>query len=209
MWSVRALRAGPDCSKDKIENWSTRFCVKTLILSEENFMGAMGNNFRTGRFYPDVTRRLAAFDSLLPMSPTRVALGVRDYGSVWTSAFHYMPQVGKKAPPTEQARDALMNNRRGWGDIVEDVGSVWPDTPFLMWQQEHLKDDLATICAAITGLSPDQITVPSGRINARKQSTLRPDLFSNEDRENLSHRYERHIRHMKEAEVAHWAGGQE
>jgi hypothetical protein len=182
--------------------------VKTLILSEENFMGSMGNNFRTNRFYPDAARRLAAFDSLLPMSPSRIAMGVREYGSVWTSAFHYLPQVGKKAPPAEQARDALMNDRRGWGDVVRDVDAVWPDTPVLMWQQEHLKDDLADICAAITGLPIDQIVVPSGKINARKDSTPRPDLFSDEDSKHLAHRYNRHIRRMKKAEVATWAGGQ-
>ena len=181
--------------------------VKTLILSEENFMGSMGNNFRSNTFYPDVARRLAAFDSLLPASPDRIAMGVREYGSVWTSAFHYLPQVGKTAPPMQAARDALIEDRRGWGEVVQDVSAVWPDTRLLMWQQEHLADDLAQICAAITGLSPDQIDVPKGKINARKAKTPRPELFSAEDRKLLLHRYRRHIRRLKEADVATWAGG--
>jgi len=183
--------------------------VKTLILSEENFMGSMGNNFRSNRFYPDVARRLAAFDSLLPASPKRIAMGVREYGSVWTSAFHYLPQVGKTAPPMQAAREALIEDRRGWGDVMQDVRSVWPDTSLLMWQQEHLADGLADICAAITGLTPDQIEVPKGKINARKAKTPRPELFSDEERKLLLHRYRRHVRRMKEADIATWAGVQE
>ena len=181
--------------------------ITTLILSEENFMGSMGNNFRTMRFYPDVARRLAAFDSLLPMSPRRVALGVREYGAVWSSAFHYLPQVGKASPPAQEASDALMSDRRGWGEVVADVNTVWPDTQILMWQQEHLSSDITEICAAITGLSVDQIVVPEGKINARKDSTPHVDVFSAEDQKHLSHRFNRHIRRMKDAQVAVWAGG--
>lgn len=180
--------------------------VKTLILSEENFVGSMGNNFRQRKFYPDVAQRLAAFDSLFPMSPKRIALGVREYGSVWTSAFQYLPQSGKKAPNLDHARKTLLNNRRGWPEVADAVKHVWPDTPLMMWQQEHLATESAQICAAIAGLDPDQIVVPDGKINARKKQTPRPAVFDDAERKSLKHRYNRHLRRMKEGGVAHWAG---
>ncbi|MBU2993909.1 hypothetical protein Q4555_11250 [Octadecabacter sp. 1_MG-2023] len=182
--------------------------VNTLVLSEENLMGSMGNNFRSGVFYGDVAQRLAAYDSLLPQSPDRIAMGVRDYGAVWTSAFHYLPQVGKSAPPRETARDTLLDSRRGWPEVVRDVAKIWPDSPMLLWQQEDLEAQTVQICAAITGLDADQVVVPDGKINARKAKTPRPDVFDPEERKHLTHRYNRHLRRLRKTDGVNWAGGQ-
>lgn len=179
--------------------------VHTLILSEENLMGGMRNNFRSKRFYPDVARRLAAFDSLLPASPKKIALGVRDYGAVWTSAFHYLPQAGQAAPPVETIHPVLLNDKRGWPEVVDDVQHVWPDTDVLMWRQEDLADNTRQICAALSGLDPDMIVVPDGKINARKDKTPRPPLFTDEERKHLSQRYKRHIRRLGAVEAVQWA----
>ena len=180
--------------------------ARALILSEENFIGSMGNNFRTGTFYGDVARRLAAFDSVLPMSPRRVALGVRDYGSVWTSAVHYLPQVGKEAPDLASARAVLMNDKRGWPDLVAAIKSVWPDSGIVMWRQEDLAGHAAAICADLLALPRDQIVLPEGRVNARTARTPRPEVFSAADRKHLTHRYNRHVRRMEEDPVVQWLG---
>jgi hypothetical protein len=180
--------------------------VKTLILSEENLMGGMRNNFRKGRFYPDVARRLAAFDSVLPASPSVVALGVRDYGAVWTSAFHYLPQAGQAPPPVESIHPVLLEDKRGWIDVVKDVQDVWPDTQVLMWRQEDLADQARQICSTLSGLDADMIVVPDGRINARKAKTPRPDVFSDLERKQLSNRYKRHLKRLNDVSNVTWVG---
>ena len=180
--------------------------IKTLILSEENFMGGMRNNFRLGGFYPDVAKRLAAFDSLMPMSAAKIAMGVRDYGAVWTSAYHYLPQSGHTPPPVDTVRDALLKDKRGWPEVAGTVHDVWPDASLIMWRQEDLSTDIAQICAAITGLDADMIVVPEGRINARKDETPRPDVFSEDERKHLTHRYNRHVRRLKGDAGLIWAG---
>lgn len=179
--------------------------VHTLILSEENLMGGMRNNFRTKRFYPDVMRRLSAFDSLLPASPSRVALGVRDYGAVWTSAYHYLPQAGQAAPPVDAIRPVLLKDRRGWPEVVGDVHAVWPDTEVLMWRQEDLADRTRRICADVSGLPEDMIVVPDGKINARKPKTARPPVFDESERKHLSQRYNRHIRRLSDVPSVRWS----
>ncbi|MDG1406314.1 MAG: hypothetical protein P8Q50_00430 [Octadecabacter sp.] len=179
--------------------------VKTLILSEENLMGGMRNNFHTKYFYPNVARRLAAFDSLLPAPPIKVALGVRDYGAVWTSAFHYLPQAGQSAPPVESIRPVLPGDKRGWPEVVDDVQSVWPDTSILMWRQEDLVTSTRDICAALSGLDAGMIVVPGGKINACKSETPRPPVFSDDERIHLSHRYKRHLRRLRDAVSVQWA----
>ncbi|MCF2871940.1 hypothetical protein L0664_12750 [Octadecabacter sp. G9-8] len=179
--------------------------VKTLIMSEENLMGGMRNNFRTKRFYPQVVRRLAAFDSILPTSPKTVALGVRDYGAVWTSAFHYLPQAGQAAPPVDTIRPVLLDDKRGWPDVVEDVGAVWADADILMWRQEDLGTNTREICAALSGLDDDMIVVPDGKINARKDDTPRPTVFSDDEKKHLSQRYKRHMRRLSDVPSVRWA----
>jgi hypothetical protein len=179
--------------------------VKTLILSEENFIGGMRKNFRSGVFYPDVAQRLAAFDSLLPMSPKAIALGVRDYGLVWTSAYHYLPQSGHLLPPVDTVRSALLDHDRGWPEVVEAVQDVWPDTQIIMWRQEDLEANTGNICARLTGVAPELIVIPEGKINARTETTPRPAVFSEDERKHLRRRYRQHIKQLEENPAVHWA----
>lgn len=182
--------------------------IKTLILSEENFIGGMSNNFITGGFYLDVARKLAAYDSLLPMSPTRVALGVRDYGSVWTSAYHYLPQTGRPVPDLDLARMVLLDDKRGWPEVAQGARGVWPDSELLMWQQEHLSRDVAAICGQIMGVDPALVVTPEGKVNPRKSKTPKPDVFSPDERKHLTHRYNRHLRRMRNDGIGVWVGGE-
>jgi hypothetical protein len=182
--------------------------IRRLILSEENFIGGMRNNFQTGVFYPDVAHRLASFDSLLPMSPKQVALGVREYGAVWTSAYHYMPQSGRGVPDIAQARTPLLDRKRGWPQVADAAREIWPDAEMMMWQQEHLEMSGAQICAQIMGLTPDQIFMPSEKVNARKPTTERPEVFSAKEQKQLSQRYNRHLRQMRFAGDSLWVGGE-
>ena len=181
--------------------------VRTLILSEENFIGGMRNNILTGVFYPDVAHWLASFDSLLPMSPMRVTLGVRDYGAVWTSAYHYLPQSGRDVPDIARVRATLMDNKRGWPQVANAAREVWPDADLMMWQQEHLALSGAQICAQIMWISAEQIVIPNGNVNARKSTTARPTVFSSKERKGLSNRYNRHLRRMQSAGDCLWVGG--
>lgn len=179
--------------------------VKTLILSEENMMGGMRNNFRTGTFYGDVGRRLAGFDSVLPASPRRVALGVREYGAVWTSAYHYLPQSGHTPPPAALVREAMMDSPRGWPDVVADVQKLWPDAEVVIWQQERLNNRLSEICGRISGLPHDLFSAPKERINARVEPEQQDDLFSPEDRKHLRQRYNRHMAQLRDQGDVVWA----
>lgn len=177
--------------------------ITRLILSEENFMGGMRNNFNTGTFYPDVARRLASFDSLLPTSPKIVALGVRDYGAVWTSAYYYQAQVGKEPPEAQSIHDVLLDSRRGWPEVIAAIQEVWPDTEILLWRQEDLAQGAAAVCAALTGLEAGQISVPGEQVNARRK-TAQPPLFTQAEAKHLSQRYTRHIRRLKEQPGLRW-----
>ncbi|WP_281983292.1 hypothetical protein [Thalassorhabdomicrobium marinisediminis] len=181
--------------------------ARRLILSEENFIGGMRNNFRTGIFYPGVARRLTALADVLPMVPQQIALGIRNYGEVLTSAYHYLPQAGQAAPQEEKLRDGILADKRGWPNVVEDVAQVWPDARILVWTQEDLSRDLAKVCAAVADLDAAAITVPEGRINALKPSTPKTPLFDAQEARHLTHRYNRHRRRLRSDPRVQWIGG--
>lgn len=183
--------------------------TKRLILSEENFLGGMRRNLFAGTFYRDVVRRLSALDRVLPQHPVHVAMGLRNYGSVWTSAYHYTAQQGKKLPTVAQAKGELLTKKRGWPDVMEDVRRVWHDTGLIVWQQESLADNLPWIGSAIVGLPPDAVVVPDGKINARKKDGGRPDLFDADETRHLTHRYNRHLRRMRADPSLQWAKREE
>jgi len=161
-----------------------------LVLSEENLLGTMRSNMSQSGFYPDVAQRLRAYGQVLPQAPRRVALGLRDYGAVWSSAFHYSRQLGHAMPDRDVVRAVMLEGRRGWIDIIQDVYSVWPDAEIYIWQQEDLHDHGASICAGLLGLSVDQVTVPAVRINGLKAGAQRKPLFSEGERRVLRARYE-------------------
>lgn len=173
--------------------------VEHLVISEENLMGTMRTNMGQSIFYPDVARRLAAYATVLPKPPTRVAIGVRDYGSVWSSAFHYIPQAGKEPPSREAARAVLLDSNRGWTDIIAEVYSVWPDVEIYVWQQEDLEDHAAFICAGLLEVPEDKITLPEARVNRLEASQDRTPLFDAQERAMLTQRYRDHLSSIRGA----------
>lgn len=89
-----------------------------LILSEENMPGTMSSNLRRGAFYPEIEHRLQRYAEALPIAPSRIAIGVRSYAAVWSSAYYYSLQRGKTVPGPEAVRQAMMEDARGWIGFV-------------------------------------------------------------------------------------------
>ena len=181
--------------------------IHTLIFSEESFIGGMCNNSETGEFYPDVTFPFSVLDSLLPISPVRVAFGVREYGAVCTFAFHYQPQLGREVPDFERARSTLLNKKRGWPEVVNAASTVWSGVKFLMWQQKHLVVSSWQMCAQIMVFSADKIVISSEKVNARKSTTARPIIFLSKERKTLPNRYNHYLRRTQSDERSQWMGG--
>jgi hypothetical protein len=178
----------------------------TLILFVENFIGGMRDNSETGEFYPYVMHRLVAFDSLLPVSPVQVALGVRKYSAVWTSTFDYKWQSGREVSDSERAHSTLLNKRGSWPEVANAAITAWSGVRFLMWQQEHKVVSGRQICLQIIGLSADKIVIASGIVNARKSTTARPIVFSSKERKTLSYSYNYDLRRIQSGESIQWIG---
>ena len=181
--------------------------VKTLIVSEENILGTMKRNFTERAFYQGAARRLKIYADLLPKTPRKIAMGVREYSSVWTSAYFYSKERANDLPAPDEMRLAMIADDRGWLNVTRDIQSVWPDAPIQMWRQEDLADHITSICASITDLDTNMIVVPDGKINARAPTYSTQILFEKNDLVPLSARYKRHLRRINRGQGIEWIGG--
>lgn len=181
--------------------------VKTIVMSEENILGTMTKNFQEKEFYPKVANRLRAYARLLPLTPRKIAMGVREYGAVWSSAYFYSEQRGRKLPPPQELRTVMTEDALGWLRVTRDVHKVWPDAPIQMWQQTDLADNLATICASVMRLDKDLIVLPAGRVNARVAEKAKKQLFADDELGPLSARYKRHLKRINRGDGVEWIGG--
>ncbi|MEL7115333.1 MAG: hypothetical protein AAGP08_07030, partial [Pseudomonadota bacterium] len=112
--------------------------VQTLVISEENLLGSMVQNFNRGCLYPMARSRLAAYAAVMPVAPARIALAIREYGAVWNSAYGYAGRRNKGLrSATAVAADAVAKTR-GWTEVLSAVVEVWPEAEIMLWRQEDL-----------------------------------------------------------------------
>jgi len=111
--------------------------VKSLIVSEENMIGAMPSNLAVGQLYPDARVRLDRFANAFGLHCKRVTLSIRSYDKYWASVFAFMVERGRKLPNTQEL-DRLVTQPRRWRDVIGEVASVFPQAELVVWPFEGM-----------------------------------------------------------------------
>ncbi|WP_232796428.1 hypothetical protein [Roseovarius salinarum] len=99
--------------------------VQTLLVSDENMIGAARRNLRAGRLYPDAGRRMVRFARAFEGRITRLALSVRAQDAYWASVLAYAVARGHRMPDTDDL-DRLVTAPRRWRDVIADVARAVP-----------------------------------------------------------------------------------
>jgi len=120
----------------ELERLKTRG-IKTLLVSEENIIGSMIGNLRTGLLYPGLEARLAPFASVFRGHLCRVGLAIRPYGSYWASVLGYGLRTGRMLPDAEML-DHLAAQPRPWRRVVADVARAFPGSSVVVWEFDRL-----------------------------------------------------------------------
>ncbi len=111
--------------------------VKSLIVSEENMMGAMWDNLAVGQLYPEVQARMDRFANAFGLHCKRVTLSIRSYDKYWASVLNYLVERGRKMPDSEEL-DRLVTQPRRWRDVIGEVASVFPQAELVVWPFEAM-----------------------------------------------------------------------
>ena len=105
----------------------------TLLVSDENILGAMRDNYRGATLYADARARLTAAAGLLPEPPARIFLCVRDYADYAVSIHaHLATRMAVGDFDTERLQH--IGKGRGWHAVVGDIRAVFPDARISLWR---------------------------------------------------------------------------
>ena len=99
--------------------------VQSLLISDENMIGSVRLNMRTGQLYPDIGERLARYAHAFDQRIDKVVLSVRGLDQYWASAIAYGVARGHAVPNGTQC-DHIAMHPRTWRDVINDVACAVP-----------------------------------------------------------------------------------
>ena len=105
---------------------------ETVVISDENLLGYLNSIFAHGKFYPDTARRLAKLRHMLPIDPAKIVVAIRPYDSFFASAYGRWLAPGRMVLPHEAVAELALGLTRGWGDMLEDIASVFPESTLVI-----------------------------------------------------------------------------
>ncbi|MCF6272329.1 MAG: hypothetical protein L3J37_03925 [Rhodobacteraceae bacterium] len=106
--------------------------ARTLILSDENFLGFLNDIFSHHAFYPDTGPRLKRLANLLPAPPVKVVFALRPYTTFFPSAYSRWISPGRPVMARDEAASIILGLVRGWPDLIADISAAFPDSELVL-----------------------------------------------------------------------------
>ncbi len=123
--------------------------VKHLVISEENMIGTMAENFRSSMLYGQAGERMARFTPAFAESPLRIGIAIRSYERHWASALSFRIRTGMSVPDQESL-DMMVTQPRRWQHLIIDVAEALPQAQIMVWPFEAWGSQPESQLAAIT-----------------------------------------------------------
>lgn len=100
--------------------------IRHLVISDENMIGSVRSNLRSGALYPGAGERLARYGQAFQDLKVKVFMSIRAQDRYWASALGYGITRGRPVPDA-QGLDVLACTRRSWRDLIGDVACALPN----------------------------------------------------------------------------------
>lgn len=100
--------------------------LKTLVVSDESMIGSVRDNISAGSLYAGIGERMARFARAFEGQVTTVMFSPRSLELYWSSALSYGVARGHAVPERDKLR-SIAYARRGWRDVITDLGCAVPD----------------------------------------------------------------------------------
>lgn len=124
--------------------------TRSLIVSEENMLGAVPACIQSGKLYPDAARRMARFRPAFAESCTRIGVSIRSYDQIWASMLSFAIKRSGRVPDLARIEELVVQPRR-WRDVIRELRVVFPRAEILVWPFEGMVDVPHQLIPALTG----------------------------------------------------------
>ncbi len=136
------------------------FGARRILLSDENILGHLSDLSTNQRFYPNAAARVRAMTDALRDWDVEIALSVRDYATFLPSSWgHMVLRDGYQAFDPRMA-DPLLNDGRGWADLVQGIRDAVPDVPLNVWAYEDFSHAEPAILDMLLGTGVSSVLEP-------------------------------------------------
>lgn len=109
--------------------------MERLVISEENMLGTLKQNFRSCRLYGQALQRLSRFAPAFEGHKLRIGIAIRSYDIYWSSALAFRIKQGHPLP-SDELLDRLTTQPRRWRDVIEDAACAFPTAKISVWPFE-------------------------------------------------------------------------
>lgn len=99
--------------------------VETVLISDENMIGAPRRNLRDHKLYAAIGERMARYNDAFDGRLTSVSLTIRAQDTFWASVMSFAVMRGHKLPSTGLLR-TLSQASRTWRDVITDLSCAVP-----------------------------------------------------------------------------------
>ena len=124
--------------------------VTTLIVSDENLLGALRENLRLADLYCGLSERMARYHQAFGGAVSDVMLNIRALDAYWRSALVHGVMRGRPVPGP-QMMDRLAASPRSWRDVVTDLAGALPGARIHVLPFEEFAGRPEAQLAAVTG----------------------------------------------------------
>ncbi|WP_187429239.1 hypothetical protein [Roseobacter fucihabitans] len=99
--------------------------AQTLIVSDANMAGPLGDMIDDNRLYGGIAGRMARFARAFEGYPTTVVFSPRSLERYWSSALSHGVACGHTIPDRDKLR-AIAQSLRGWREVITDLARALP-----------------------------------------------------------------------------------
>ena len=150
----------PRAARNEARAWALRQVIDTahdlqrkrLIISEEQLIGSLRPLFSGKGLYRDIARELRGVVTALQGQPVKVMMALRSYDTFLTSAYGQVLTGWKYIRFTQELREHLLRENRGWPEIVTEIMQVLPKGSTLsLWEYEHFGQEEPNVLRNLVG----------------------------------------------------------
>lgn len=109
---------------------SRKHGMRSLLVSDENMIGAPRRMLRAGALYPDIGERMARLSQAFDR-PTKIVMQIRSLENWWASMCAHLVGRGEALPDAAHIT-RLAQGTRSWRHVITDLACACPDSDIVV-----------------------------------------------------------------------------